>query len=547
MNLTLSHQFVVGDEGSIPTCMEPRPKTWIVLLVLVVSGIFLYLQVFVLPATPRVANGDQTIYLHSASRLYEGQIIYRDYDQFTFPGTDILYLALFKLFGIRAWIPQMMLVLVGVISTWLSIFIASKVTHGPAVFLPGFLFLTLPYASYLDATHHLYNVLAATCALAVVIEERSTTRLVWAGALWGLGTCFAQSLVLGPLVLGAFLVWEHHRKREGWWSLLKKESYLFGSYALTVVIGIAYFAWKAGLRQFLYYTVIFVAKYFSSYEIGSWRTYVLGWPPVRDWTNWPDLPAFPLIHFLIPLVYILFFVRYWREGRLHPQEPWERLMLINVSGLCLFLTVASAPAWNRLYTVSLPALIMLVWFLNSSFKLERAVRGILWATVLILGISRPIVTQVRWRAFLDLPTGRTAFFEPALYQETKWMMQRTHPSDYFFGNQQLCFDLRLQNPSRVDYVTPFAYTRPEEISDLVQGLEIHKVRFIGWYPGLDAPVDPKGNYLAPLRSYVEKDYHVAVRFANGRSIWERNPAVDGFAAGKPTLLVGRTIHSPRSR
>jgi hypothetical protein len=46
-------------------------------------------------------------------------------------------------------------------------------------------------------------------------------------------------------------------------------------------------------------------------------------------------------------------------------------MPVNITGLCLFLSIASAPAWNRLYTVSLPALIMLVWFLNSAFKLER--------------------------------------------------------------------------------------------------------------------------------------------------------------------------------
>lgn len=68
----------------------------------------MYLQVFVLPATPRVAIGDQSIYLHSAARMYEGQVIYRDYDQFTLPATDVLYLVPFKLFGIRAWIPQMM-------------------------------------------------------------------------------------------------------------------------------------------------------------------------------------------------------------------------------------------------------------------------------------------------------------------------------------------------------------------------------------------------------------------------------------------------------
>lgn len=508
----------------------PRPQTWLVLLFSLASGIFLYLQLFVFPATPRVAVGDQSIYLHNAARMDAGQLIYRDYDTFTLPGTDLLYVVLFRLFGVRGWIPQMMLLSVGVMSNWLSIKISAKVMSGPAVFLPGLLFLTLPYTSYLDATHHLYSTLAATSALAVAIEERTTTRLAWAGALWGLGTCFAQSLVLGPLGLALFVAWEHRRRKEPWRMLLEKERYLFASYAATVVAFNCYFVWKVGPKQFVYYNVTFVARYFSRYAIGTWRTYMLGWPSVHNWANWPDLIAWPLIHLLIPLVYILFFVRHWREGRLRPQELWERLMLVAVTGLCLFLTIASAPAWNRLYTVSLPALIMLVWFLNSPFRLERALLRVSWVIVLILAVTRPIVTQTRWRAFLDLPTGRTAFFDPTLYQETKWLQERTHPSEYFFGDQLLGFALGLRNPSRVAYVTPFAFTRPEEIRDVVQTLELHKVRFVSWYPGLDDPAATEGNSLGPLRSYVKGHYHVAERFANAHTMWERNDSATSSSA-----------------
>jgi hypothetical protein len=489
---------------------------------LLVSGIFVYLQVFVLPATPRAAIGDQSIYLHNAARMYAGQLIYRDYDHFTFPGTDVLYVVLFNLFGVKAWIPQMMIVLVGVISTWLSIKIATKVMHGPSVFLPGFLFLTLPFTSYLDATHHLFSVLAATSALAVLIEERTMTRLGGAGVLWGLGTCFAQSSVLGPLALCLFLVWEHHRKKEGSRLLLKKEGSLLASYAATVASFNAYFVWKTGFRQFVYYTFTFVAKYYPTDESNTWRTYMVGRPSVHNCVNWPDLPPWVAIHLLIPLVYILFFVRYWRERRLRPQEPWERLMLINITGLCLFLTIAAAPAWNRLYTVSLPALIMLVWFLNSSFRLEQTLLRILWVTVFVLAIARPIVTQTRWKAFLDLPTGRTAFFERGPYEEAKWVLERTHPSDYFFGDQLIGFELKLRNPSRVAFLTSYDSTRPEEVQDVAQGLEEHQVRFVSWDSGLDNSFGAEGNHLAPLRRYLQGHYHVAEHFANGHAILERN-------------------------
>lgn len=76
-----------------------RVLTWRAVFALLVGGTFLYLEVFVLTATPRLASGDQAIHLNSASRLLQGQIIYRDCDYFTLPGPDVLYAVLFKLFG----------------------------------------------------------------------------------------------------------------------------------------------------------------------------------------------------------------------------------------------------------------------------------------------------------------------------------------------------------------------------------------------------------------------------------------------------------------
>jgi hypothetical protein len=502
--------------------MNDSSKPWITPIMLLGSGIFLYLQVFVLPATPRAAIGDQSLYLHNAARMYAGELIYRDYDYFTLPGTDVFYLALFKMFGIRVWIPEFMLLLVGVATMWLSIKISSKIMTGAAIYLPGLLFLTLPYASYLDATHHLYNVFAATTALAVVIEERSVSRVAWAGALWGLGTCFAQSLVLGAVGFTVFLIWEHFRKGEQRGSLLKKLSYLAATYASVLVVFNAYFVWKVGLKRFFYYTVEFVARYYSADETSTWRTYMVGHPSFRGPGNWLDALTWLCMHFLIPLIYVLFFVRYLREKRAQPHLPWERLMLINTVGVTLFLSIASAPAWNRLYTVSLFGFILLAWFLNFRFKPEEILSRLLWITVAVLAIGRPIITQRRWHGVLDLPTGRTAFFERGSFEETKWLSERTRPGEFFFGDHLIGFALRLRNPSRVAFIRPNDFTRPEEVQNLVDGLENHRVRFVSWYSGLDDPLAVKGNHLALLRGYLERNYHVANQFPNGHKIWERN-------------------------
>ncbi len=514
----------LSNEGT--EALEDDPSRWVVALVLAASAVFLYVQLFALPAIPRVATGDQSIYLNSAARMYEGQLIYRDYDQFTLPATDVLYLALFKLFGVRAWIPQFMLLLVGVLSLWLSIIIAGKVVRGSCIFLPGALFLTLPYSSYLDATHHLYNVFAAMVALAIVIRKRTLFCITIAGILWGIATCFAQSLVLGQLSFAMFLAWEQRQRHESRNRLFRTQAFLWASYAVTLSVVNGYFVWRVGLREFSYYTGFFVLKYFPTYRIGGWSTYLRGWPSPRKWTNWPDLAAFPLIHGLVPLIYLVFFVLFWQRIQRESNEHWNRLVLINLTGLSLFLTVASAPSWNRLYTISMPALIMLVWFVQSPTAAHVLLRRLLWGSVLLLAIARPIVNQARWRAVLYLPTGATVFFDRGLYEETKWVQERTHPGDYFFGDQLVCFDLQLKNPSRVAYVTPFAFTTTEEVEDLVQSLDTYRVNLVSWYPGLDDSSAIDGNHLKPLRRYLAEHYRIAQRFANGHVIWQRNAAVE---------------------
>jgi hypothetical protein len=532
--LKLSTKSAVRVGYPTPVLLKNQAESWLVLFTLLACGAFLYLEVFVLPVTPPLTTGDQWIYLNNASRLLEGQIIYRDYDYFTLPGTDVLYAALFKVFGVRAWIPHAMLVLIGVLDAWLGLVISGKVIDGGTSFLPGFLFLTLPFSSHMDATHHLYSALAAIAALAVTIEKRTVARMTWAGTLWGLGTCFSQSMVLGVIGFAFFLLWERQRNAETPGLLLKKEAGLLSGFLATITTFNLYFVWKVGLRGFLYHTVVFVAKYYSAYRWNTWRSYLRGSPSIHSWPDWPDLATWPFVHILIPFIYILFVLYYWRVGRSRPELPWDRLMLINITGLSLFLAIASAPAYNRLYSVSLPGIMLLVWLTTAFVPAKKILSPILWTAVIVLTILKPIVTQTRWKYYLDLPTGRTVFFQPEAYEKFKWVAERTHPSDYFFGDVFLCFALRLRNPARVSFLTPTDFTRPEEVRDVVQALEERQVNFVSWYPGLDVPLDTAGNHLAPLTLYLHDHYHLGTTFSSGDKIWQRDnvtrpfPSVEGL-------------------
>jgi len=489
-------------------------------VVLLVCGVFLYLQVFILPDTPRAPIGDQSIYLQHGTRMLAGERIYRDYDHFTLPGTDVLYWGLFRLFGVRAWIPQAMLVLVGLTLSWSIVYISGWLAVGSNIFLPSLLFITLAFSSYLDATHHWYSAVFTTASLAVLMEQRTTKRIAIAGGCWGIATCFTQSAALGILGLAYFLFWENGREQQVRSRLLKNEASLIGGF-LAVVLGFNFsFVRLVGLKRFLWYTVVFLVKYYPADSFNTWRIYLHDWPSRREWANLPDLAGIAFIHVLIPLVYVLVFLRYRFEGRVRSTEQWHRLMLVNVIGVTLFLTIASSPAYNRMCTITIPGFIVLGWLAGFPGKLDRLLSRSLMVVALLMLVLKPTITQTRWEESLTLPAGRVAFFSLAEFQKLSWLSKRTQPSDYFFGDELAGFLLHLRNPARVPFLRPTDYTRPEEVEDLIQALQAHQVRFVSWYPGLD--ISRRGNHLAPVELYLRDHYHVATAFSNGDKIWERN-------------------------
>ena len=238
---------------------------------------FVYLQVFILPFVPISFWADQSTYLLNARRMLDGQVIYRDFFQFTPPGTESVYFGLFRLFGPRSWIPDGMLLLLGVSLVGLITMISEKLINGASCFLPGLLFLVIPFQSLLDGTHHWYSTVAVMAALAVVIENRSVFRLAAAGTLCGLATCFTQSRgLVAVLGLAVFLLWERPRKGDTWRSLCRSESSLFVTFLASVVAFNAYFVGKAGLQRFLDCTIVFGVKYYPASGLtpggSTWRT-----------------------------------------------------------------------------------------------------------------------------------------------------------------------------------------------------------------------------------------------------------------------------------
>lgn len=104
------------------------------------------------------------------------------------------------------------------------------------------------------------------------------------------------------------------------------------------------------------------------------------------------------------------------------------------------------------------------------------------------------------------------------YKRYRWVASQARSSEFFLGGifPDFYFLLDLRNPGPVPLMTPFEYTSPDEVREILAGLE--KVL---WGAGLDLTDNAKGDHLGALRAYIRNHYHVTREFPE-YEVWVRS-------------------------
>ena len=485
-----------------------------------------YFRSLVYPNVPLLPWGDASGFLNNGARIVAGRLPYRDYFAFVPPGTELTYALLVREFGARSWIPHIVMAALAATAAAVMTLAAARFLRGPIIALPALLLAAFVLPGALDATHHWFSTVAVMGAMLVLLYRENFPAITVVGILCGIAALYTPNK--GATAAAGFIAylacsrWRGGTPARHFW---RKFLLLLSLSSAVFLAGNAYFIRAAGFARWFYCIVVFPLRYYPTAHLNNWHVYGDEFRNLPTAMPFLFFVAFPFlfVHAVVPLVYVICLVVIYRRSKNEPNQECDKVALVCLTGLAMFLAVAFSPSWKRLSIVSPPAMILLAWLLD---RPGRALAGLRMGLA-IIAIGLPLVVtvwiQTIWSGTLNLPVGKTAFRDAGLYEEYRYAMGRTCCGQLMFGIPPLQFALGVRNPAPIDTLVPFDYTRPEQVTAMIRALEHYKVPLLmlnrgmlSW-PGATLASD----HLGPLRAYLACHYRVTKTFPTDDQLWER--------------------------
>jgi hypothetical protein len=485
--------------------------------VLLGSSMYLYSNLFAGLRTPFLLGGDQALFWANAQRLLHGELIYRDFLEFTPPGTDLLYLGAFSLLGSRIWIPNLVVLLLGVILCWLCFYIARSIMKPAQAALAAALFMVLDYGKMINGTHHWFSVLAVMGALAVLLKARTPARIVIAGTLLGAASFFTQTRgAIAALGVAGFLIWDRFQTqtKESDATHLKRLSLLFLPLAAAWLALSGYFIAKVGFWQLWYFQVTYVLRYVTGQSDP-----IVGSPEILALLRTLNGSAYLLVYCALPIIYATSLWTCRKGSRNASPADVKGIVLLTLVGSMMFLEVAQSPNSIRLYCVATPGIILFVRLLavGLTSPARRYAAIMIWTGLTLLASYQTWYRHVQHPMVLDLPAGRVAT-TPMTGSKLAWLTRHTTPGQFLFEARwvDVYLPLALRNPVFTDMLEGGHKSRDEFVDRSIRQLEAQRVQYIIWSPRLESPAYP----FAKFHEFLAAHYQRVFKLPDQDEVWE---------------------------
>jgi hypothetical protein len=503
--------------GVHPPLRIQRHERSFTVLILAGMAFYLYINLFVFLHVPVLQGDDQVFFWTNAQRMLLGERAYLDFFQYTPPGTDLLFLAVFKLLGLHIWALNLTVLALGTALCWICFRVGSQVMECGQALLATLLYLVLIFSKPLNATHHWFSVLTVMCATLVLMRESSRPRIAGCGGLLGLASFFTQTHgAAAALGLSVFLIWEQRCAKSGWRKSLGGPGLLLLGFIVSVLVLNAYFIATVGAQRLWYEQVVYVWRYAPRVSgIAN-----LGLPEFLTWRALPLAAQQIFVYVLLPVIYVLALLR----SRFEPNDNRRGALLLCLVGIFLLAEVAISPNWLRIYAVSMPGIVLLLWLVGHAARYRRPMIAVLYCGVACLALRQTWTRHHQQYVVCDLPGGRAAA-DPQTCEELLWITKRVEPGSFFFQAAWpgMYVPLGLRNPLFLDAVGPNEQTRPEDVDLAIRQLREREVRYVLWSKRLDSQDAGRhsANALAPLKVYLFHRYELVQVFPSADELWER--------------------------
>ncbi len=499
---------------------QPQRKRFVAPLVALGGAVlYLYANLFASPRVPFLLGGDQVYFWMRAMWMLDGKRIYRDFLQFSQPpGLDLLFLELFKIFGLRLWVTNAVVLVLGIAFAWLMFSIACRLMRRQSAVLAVAVFLVPIYGKALNATHHWFAVLAVLMAMQILLGGISASRVAAAGAILGLGSYFSTYHGLaGLLAFLVFLLWQRMRTQTRWAATLRRVVLLCSAYAITLALLYSHYLFTGGTAGELWY---FQVTSVRKYAVNAYRGSGLFFPSPLTLHNLPALSEYLVVYVLLAAATAAAACLCWRRRRESTIEP---VVLVTLVALLLFGEVAVSASWLRLYAVSAPAVILIAWGIEQLPRLRVCVTIAIWVWIILLGAHQTVAHHRMQRDVIHLPAGTVATTQPLAVHLTL-VSRYVEPGDGIFQAAWpgVYLPLHARNPVAFETVNVSDMPRPGDAELVVQQLGERQVPYVLWAARLDEACAPGcSDRLSPLREYVHAMYAPVATLPDGDTLWRR--------------------------
>jgi hypothetical protein len=493
-------------------------------LFILICAVFLYFHLFTLSGEPFFYEEDHLYFVQDAWRMYRGEALYKDFFQYTFPGTQVLYYGLMRLFGTQFWIISAVIFIQGLSHSVIALAISKHIFRGKWIaYLSSGIFLFFGFRWFgIDGSHRMLSPLFIALAILILLHDRTPKRIFFAGIFCALASYFTQQR--GFVVVCAiafFLLIETVKNKSSWKSLLKNQFILGASFAGSLFILISPFIISVGPERFFEYTILYIRNYVQE-PTANYGAYGFVLQKVID--QGYLIGGISLFYYiLIPLVFPAAFVFLWRK------KYQAEILLISLVGLSLSLATF-APTPYRLFQICLPAIICLVWLISLIKVVPEIWHRAAVVALIIFGCALTVRLQTAWQiSYLDAPTGNLAFTSPIPLERYQWLKENAEPGEYVFEVYQTAVNFPLQhpNPTRVTYLLDSGFTPEWMVLLAIENLEEKKPRFIIWDGKFSKEKSERNadDHIAPLYDYLRQNYVRRQQFTpysyREMEIWQR--------------------------